>query len=61
MFLTAKEVEKSLERCETATCLAWCHDNKSQLHKMKSCQEVSLRIQEFIEFIRQNKRLDTMR
>ncbi|KAG9338544.1 hypothetical protein JZ751_025600 [Albula glossodonta] len=58
MFLTAKEVEESLERQETATCLAWCHDNKSRLRKMKSCLEFSLRIQEFIELIRQNKRMD---
>ncbi|XP_015424418.1 PREDICTED: macrophage erythroblast attacher isoform X1 [Myotis davidii] len=99
MFLTAKEVEESLERGETATCLAWCHDNKSRLRKMKgrqgehdakpgrksrvasgspkesedlgmetikgkpelSCLEFSLRIQEFIELIRQNKRLDAVR
>lgn len=38
MFLTAKEVEESLERRETATCLAWCHDNKSRLRKMKVCK-----------------------
>ncbi|NXX65107.1 MAEA protein, partial [Spizella passerina] len=97
MFLTAKEVEESLERQETMTCLAWCHDNKSRLRKMKECQtelkmgcksrwgsdcsrendslvmetikgkpelsclEFSLRIQEFIELIRQNKRLDAVR
>ncbi|XP_013033721.1 E3 ubiquitin-protein transferase MAEA isoform X3 [Anser cygnoides] len=99
MFLTAKEVEESLERQETMTCLAWCHDNKSRLRKMKGCQnenelkmgherktasdyskesdelvmetikgkpelsclEFSLRIQEFIELIRQNKRLDAVR
>lgn len=39
MFLTAKEVEESLERQETATCLAWCHDNKSRLRKMKVVQD----------------------
>uniref|UniRef100_A0AAY4EZA7 E3 ubiquitin-protein transferase MAEA n=1 Tax=Denticeps clupeoides TaxID=299321 RepID=A0AAY4EZA7_9TELE len=80
MFLTAKEVEESLERQETGTCLAWCHDNKSRLRKMKvinqcrvlaqskiivlllqSCLEFSLRIQEFIELIRQNKRMDAVR
>ncbi|XP_016131886.1 macrophage erythroblast attacher isoform X3 [Sinocyclocheilus anshuiensis] len=61
MFLTAKEVEESLEHQETATCLAWCHDNKSRLRKMKSCLEFSLRIQEFIELIRQNKRMDAVR
>ncbi|KAK2119488.1 hypothetical protein P7K49_000874 [Saguinus oedipus] len=61
IFLTAKEVEESLERRDTATwCLAWCHD-KSRLRKMKSCLEFSLRIQEFIELIRQNKRLDAVR
>lgn len=45
MFLTAKEVEESLERRETATCLAWCHDNKSRLRKMKvqGCAGVGLR------------------
>ncbi|KAM6361454.1 LOW QUALITY PROTEIN: E3 ubiquitin-protein transferase MAEA [Alca torda] len=97
MFLTAKEVEESLERQETMT-LAWCHDNQIQAQKMKgrqnekepkmgksksdsdyskenddlvmetikgkpelSCLEFSLRIQEFIELIRQNKRLDAVR
>ncbi|ERE85524.1 macrophage erythroblast attacher-like protein [Cricetulus griseus] len=43
MFLTAQEVEESLERREIATCLAWCHDNKSRLWKM-NCLEFSLRI-----------------
>uniref|UniRef100_A0A8C5HLE6 E3 ubiquitin-protein transferase MAEA n=1 Tax=Gouania willdenowi TaxID=441366 RepID=A0A8C5HLE6_GOUWI len=89
MFLTAKEVEESLERQETATCLAWCHDNKSRLRQKNkqncskenklhivisssfcfsrllpefcSCLEFSLRIQEFIELIRQNKRMDAVR
>ncbi|KAI2657194.1 E3 ubiquitin-protein transferase MAEA [Labeo rohita] len=60
-FFCAAEVEESLERQETATCLAWCHDNKSRLRKMKSCLEFSLRIQEFIELIRQNKRMDAVR
>ncbi|XP_044537386.1 E3 ubiquitin-protein transferase MAEA [Gracilinanus agilis] len=41
MFLTAKEVEESLERQETMTCLAWCHDNKSRLRKMKGRQNES--------------------
>uniref|UniRef100_A0A4W3IR47 E3 ubiquitin-protein transferase MAEA n=1 Tax=Callorhinchus milii TaxID=7868 RepID=A0A4W3IR47_CALMI len=83
MFLTAKEVEESLERQETATCLAWCHDNKNSSLRIvrglgfmscpkdsisdndtpptTSCLEFSLRIQEFIELIRQNKRLEAVR
>ncbi|XP_074641550.1 E3 ubiquitin-protein transferase MAEA-like isoform X1 [Tubulanus polymorphus] len=35
LFLISKEVEESLMRKETAKCLAWCHDNKSKLRKMK--------------------------
>ncbi|XP_078462166.1 E3 ubiquitin-protein transferase MAEA isoform X2 [Lampetra planeri] len=76
MFVTAKDVEESLEKKETATCLVWCHDNKSRLRKMKvsghgrcapappgsqSCLEFSLRIQEFIELIRHNRRLEAVR
>ena len=37
LFLVSKEVEESLERKETSKCLAWCHDNKSKLRKMKVC------------------------
>uniref|UniRef100_A0A8C4N2C0 E3 ubiquitin-protein transferase MAEA n=1 Tax=Eptatretus burgeri TaxID=7764 RepID=A0A8C4N2C0_EPTBU len=61
MFLTAKEVEESLARRETATCLSWCHDNKSRLRKMKSSLEFRLRIQEFIELVRANQRLEAVR
>lgn len=46
MFLTAKEVEESLERQETATCLAWCHDNKSRLRKMKVRMSCDIQISE---------------
>lgn len=61
MFLMVKEVEEFLERCEMVICLVWCYDNKFWFWKMKSCLEFSFRIQEFIEFIWQNKRLDVVR
>ncbi|XP_074641551.1 E3 ubiquitin-protein transferase MAEA-like isoform X2 [Tubulanus polymorphus] len=61
LFLISKEVEESLMRKETAKCLAWCHDNKSKLRKMKSSLEFNLRTQEFIELIRSNKRLDAVK
>eukprot|EP00058_Branchiostoma_floridae_P018230 XP_002603719.1 hypothetical protein BRAFLDRAFT_126879 [Branchiostoma floridae] len=41
LFLVSKEVEESLKRHETAPCLAWCHDNKSKLRKMKDFYEPS--------------------
>ena len=39
VFLTAREVEESLGRGELSQCLAWCHDNKSRLRKLKSSLE----------------------
>uniref|UniRef100_A0A674DZ97 E3 ubiquitin-protein transferase MAEA n=1 Tax=Salmo trutta TaxID=8032 RepID=A0A674DZ97_SALTR len=52
MFLTAKEVEESLERQETATCLAWCHDNKSRLRKMKVSQGIMPCLTSYIKIFR---------
>ncbi|XP_072026731.1 E3 ubiquitin-protein transferase MAEA-like [Amphiura filiformis] len=61
LFLVAKEVEESLLRRETSSCLAWCHDNKSKLRKIKSTLEFNLRTQEFIELIRLNRRMEAVR
>ena len=35
LFMISKDVEESLVRHDTAKCLAWCHDNKSKLKKMR--------------------------
>lgn len=59
--MVSKEVEQSLANHETAKCLAWCHDNRSKLRKLRSTMEFNLRIQEFIELVRQDKRLDAVR
>ncbi|XP_002741395.1 E3 ubiquitin-protein transferase MAEA-like [Saccoglossus kowalevskii] len=61
LFMISKDVEESLLRRETSTCLAWCHDNKSKLRKIKSSLEFNLRTQEFIEHIRFNKRMEAIR
>ncbi|KAK2154234.1 hypothetical protein LSH36_274g06049 [Paralvinella palmiformis] len=61
LFLVSKEVEESLGRGETMKCLNWCHDNKSRLRRMKSTLEFNLRQQEFIEYIRNNKRLEAVK
>ncbi|KAJ8316899.1 hypothetical protein KUTeg_004803 [Tegillarca granosa] len=61
LFLTSKEVEESLLRHETTPCLMWCYDNKSKLRKMKSTLEFKLRQQEFIELVRNNRRLEAVK
>ncbi|KAK1344431.1 hypothetical protein QTO34_013125 [Cnephaeus nilssonii] len=54
MFLTAKEMEDPWRDARRPP--AWPGAmTKSQLHKMKSCQEFSLRIQGFIELIREQE------
>lgn len=61
VFLVSREVERSLSRRETAKCLAWCHDNRSKLRKLKSTMEFNLRIQEFVELVRQDHRMEAVR
>lgn len=61
IFLTSREVEKSLSDHETSKCLMWCHDNKSKLRKLKSNMEFNLRIQEFVELIRNDRRMDAIK
>ncbi|XP_050399540.1 E3 ubiquitin-protein transferase MAEA [Patella vulgata] len=61
LFLTSKEVEESLMKHETSPCLAWCHDNKSKLRKMRSTLEFNVHKQEFIELVRNNNRIEAVR
>ncbi|XP_067007526.1 E3 ubiquitin-protein transferase MAEA [Anabrus simplex] len=61
VFLVSREVERSLARRETSKCLAWCHDNRSKLRKLKSTMEFNLRIQEFVELVRNDQRMDAVR
>ncbi|KAK6622260.1 hypothetical protein RUM44_002067 [Polyplax serrata] len=61
VFLVSREVENSLAEHETSKCLAWCHDNKSKLRKLKSSMEFNIRIQEFVELIRADRRVDAVK
>lgn len=61
VFLAAKEVEESLQAGDVSKCLAWCHENKSKLRKMKSNLEFNVRIQEYIEFIKSGERLEAVK
>lgn len=55
LFQVSRKVEESLMRHETQTCLAWCQDNKSKLRKIKSTLEFNVRIQEYVELMRDGK------
>lgn len=61
IFSAAAEVEAELLSYRTARCLQWCADNKSRLRKLNSTMEFKIRIQEFIELVREEKRLEAVR
>jgi len=60
LFLAARKIEESLRMKKPDLCLAWCHDNKTKLRKMKSMLELNIRLQEFVELIKQEKRLEAV-
>jgi len=61
VFLVAREVEEALSRGDVSKCLSWCHDNKSKLRKMKSTLEFNVRLQEFIEMIKKDQKMEAVR
>ncbi|XP_037295981.1 E3 ubiquitin-protein transferase MAEA isoform X2 [Manduca sexta] len=61
IYCAAAEVEAELASWRTARCLQWCADNKSKLRKLNSTMEFNIRIQEFIELVREDKRLEAVR
>ncbi|CAI9264696.1 unnamed protein product [Lactuca saligna] len=60
IFYEAKRVMDALRNKEVAPALAWCADNKSRLKKSKSKFEFQLRLQEFIELVRNEKNLQAV-
>ncbi|CAH2059602.1 unnamed protein product, partial [Iphiclides podalirius] len=61
IYQAAAEVERELAARRTARCLQWCADNKSKLRKLSSTMEFNIRIQEFIELVREDRRLEAVR
>ncbi|XP_013165330.1 PREDICTED: macrophage erythroblast attacher [Papilio xuthus] len=61
IYQAAAEVERELSARRTARCLQWCADNKSKLRKLNSIMEFNIRIQEFIELVREERRLEAVR
>lgn len=52
VFLQCQRIYADLKRGSSASCLAWCAENKTVLRKQKSSLEFELRLQEFVELIR---------
>lgn len=52
VFLEAKKVIDSLQNKQVGQALSWCVENKSRLKKYKSKFEFQLRLQQFIELVR---------
>ncbi|XP_055371237.1 E3 ubiquitin-protein transferase MAEA [Condylostylus longicornis] len=61
IFQTSREVEEDLANHKTSKCTLWCNDNKSKLRKINSKIEFQLRVQEFIELVREDKRKDAVK
>lgn len=61
IFLVARNVELTLAQQQTQAALAWIHDHKSKLRKIKSNLEFRLRQQEFVELIKADRRMDAVR
>lgn len=60
IFETAYEVEQSLERKDVSKCLAWCHENKTKLKKLNSRLEFNIRLQEFVEMVKKDERMNAV-
>ncbi|XP_064114490.1 LOW QUALITY PROTEIN: E3 ubiquitin-protein transferase MAEA-like [Macrobrachium nipponense] len=61
VFLVAREVEQSLACRDTSKCLSWCHDNRSKLRKLNSSLEFNVRMQEFIELIKNDRTIEAIK
>lgn len=61
IFLVCQKVEEGLKNRNTGPCLAFCQENRSKLKRLKSTLELQVRLQDFIELIRSDKRLDAIK
>ncbi|XP_073963381.1 E3 ubiquitin-protein transferase Katazuke [Choristoneura fumiferana] len=61
IYCAAAEVEAELRARRTARVLQWCADNKSKLRKLNSTIEFKIRLQEFIELVRADRRLEAVK
>ena len=60
IFIKSSRVVEGLTRHDCTEALNWCNDNKSKLKKMKSDLEFQLHIQEFVEFLKNDKKQESI-
>jgi hypothetical protein len=53
IFADARRVTESLKGHDCSAALVWCAENRARLKKIKSSLEFKLRLQEFLELVRQ--------
>ena len=58
LFSDIHRIEDALRRHSCTEALAWCSENKATLRKAKNTLEFDLRLQEFIELARADKKLE---
>jgi hypothetical protein len=56
IFIKSRGVVDGLRIQNCATALQWCTDNKSRLRKLNSSLEFQLRLQEFLEMVKQQRK-----
>ena len=61
IFVVCQRVEEALRNRETGPCVEWCHDNRSKLRRMKSTLEFQVRLQDFIELVREDRRMEAIK
>ncbi|KAI8855173.1 CTLH/CRA C-terminal to lish motif domain-containing protein [Chytridium lagenaria] len=60
LFSQSRKIETSLRNRSCQECLQWCKENSSSLKKIKSKLEFNLRLQEYIEFVRERRLKDAI-
>eukprot|EP00041_Stephanoeca_diplocostata_P038482 m.1519052 g.1519052 ORF g.1519052 m.1519052 type:complete len:387 (+) comp25223_c0_seq3:165-1325(+) len=60
IFGTSRIVESALKNHDCTLALKWCEENSARLTKLKSTLEFKLRLQEYVELVRQGKRGDAI-
>ena len=61
IFLACQKVEDALREHNTEPCLNWCYDNRSKLRRMKSNLEFTVRLQDFVELVKQDRRVEAVK
>ena len=61
IFLTCQKVEEALRNHNTGPCLSYCHENRSKLRRSKSNLEFHVRLQDFIELVRDERRIEAIK